>query len=85
MTKVNKEQMRIGIGVMAVCMDDQWTCLHSASLSEEDRRVCEAKYCGMIQMLTVLGGDYLRDDKGHHRLFLAGMSSRGTDDYKEEV
>ena len=85
MTKVNKTQMQIGVGVMADCMDTQWVLMHSTSLSEEERRVSEAKYCGMIQMLTVLGGDYLRDDKGRHRLFLAGLSSRDTDEYEEEV
>lgn len=84
MTKANKTQMQIGVGVMADCMDAQWVLMRSTSLSEDERRVSEAKYCGMIQMLTVLGGDYLRDDKGRHRLFLAGLSSRGTDEYKED-
>ena len=48
----------------------------------EPTRVCaEGQYQGMIFTLTVLGGDWVRDAKGKHRVFLMGESSRDTDEY----
>lgn len=41
----------------------------------------EGQYQGMIFTLTVLGGDWVRDAKGKHRVFLTGESSRDTDEY----
>lgn len=35
----------------------------------------------MIFTLTALGGDWVRDAKGKHRVFLMGESSRDTDEY----
>lgn len=35
----------------------------------------------MIFTLCALGGDWLRDSGGKHRVFLMGESSRDTDEY----
>ena len=35
----------------------------------------------LLFTLTALGGDWVRDDKGKHRAFLMGESSRDTDEY----
>lgn len=84
MTKNDKTRMQQGLETLADCLNSKWFTMHHPLLDEETRKAEEANYSGMIQTLAVLGGDYLRDEKGNHRVFLAGMSSRGTDEFKEE-
>ena len=50
-------------------------------LPEPTRLSAEGQYQGMIFTLCALGGDWLRDSGGKHRVFLMGESSRDTDEY----
>lgn len=84
MKKAHVEQMKNGLGTLATNMDIQWFAMNLPEMSENQRKASEGLYVGMIQTLSFLGGDWVRDENGHHRVFLAGMSSCDTDDYKKE-
>ena len=84
MKKANVEQMKNGIGTLATSFDTQWFAMNCPDLSADQLKASENIYIGMTRTLRFLGGDWKRDEKGHHRVFLAGMSSCDTDDYKKE-
>ena len=78
---MKKKQLRGHLGMLAFSMDSQWCVMHREDLPEPTRVCAEGQYQGMIFTLTVLGGDWVRDAKGKHRVFLMGESSRDTDEY----
>lgn len=84
MKKTHVEQMKNGIGTLATSLDTQWFAMNLCEMSENQRKASENIYIGMTRTLRFLGGDWKRDENGHHRVFLAGMSSCDTDDYMKE-
>ena len=78
---MKKKELRGHLGMLAFSMDSQWCVMHREDLPEPTRVCAEGQYQGMIFTLTVLGGDWVRDAKGNHRVFLMGESSRDTDEY----
>ena len=78
---MKKKELRGHLGMLAFSMDSQWCVMHREDLPEPTRVCAEGQYQGMIFTLTVLGGDWVRDAKGKHRVFLMGESSRDTDEY----
>lgn len=78
---MKKKELRGHLGMLAFSMDSQWFVMHREDLPEPTRVCAEGQYQGMIFTLTVLGGDWVRDAKGKHRVFLMGESSRDTDEY----
>ena len=78
---MKKKELRGHLGMLAFSMDSQWCVMHREDLPEPTRVCAEGQYQGMIFTLTALGGDWVRDDKGKHRVFLQGESSRDTDEY----
>lgn len=78
---MKKKELRGHLGMLAFSMDSQWCVMHREDLPEPTRVCAEGQYQGMIFTLTALGGDWVRDDKGKHRAFLMGESSRDTDEY----
>lgn len=85
MNKAYIEQIRNGLSTTALSMDTQWAMMLNSDLNIEQRHSCEACYQGMVQTICVLGGDWVRDQNGKHRVFLAGLSSRDMDEYNEEA
>ena len=81
---MKKKELRGHLGMLAFSMDSQWCVMHREDLPEPTRVCAEGQYQGMIFTLTVLGGDWKRDQNGKHRVFLAGLSSRDVDEYNEE-
>ena len=67
--------------MLAFNMDSQWCVMHRQDVAESARLYAEGQYQGMIFTLCALGGDWLRDSGGKHRVFLMGESSRDTDEY----
>ena len=78
---MKKKELRGHLGTLAFNMDSQWCVMHREDLPEPTRVCAEGQYQGMIFTLTVLGGDWVRDAEGKHRVFLMGESSRDTDEY----
>lgn len=85
MNKAYIEQIHAGLNTTALCMDTQWAMMLNSNLNIEQRHSCEVYYQGMIQTICALGGDWVRDRNGKHRVFLAGLSSRDMDEYNEEA
>ncbi len=84
MTKNNRDRMALGVNTLATSLDTQWGVMQREDVDEETRRASEHYYTGLSMALVMLGGDWKRDAQGKHRVFIAGLSSRGTDEYKEE-
>ncbi len=84
MKKMYVDQLHTGCNTMALSLDAQWFGMHRSEATEEQRTTCENIYCGLLTSLGMLGGDWKRDSKGKHRVFLAGLSSIDVDDYNEE-
>ena len=78
---MKKKELRGHLGMLAFSMDSQWCVMHRDDLPEQTRLYAEGQYQGMLFTLCALGGDWVRDDKGKHRAFLMGESSRDTDEY----
>ena len=78
------DSLHHGVSTIASILDARWFGMNHPELSEEQRHENEVWYCGVTSAFIALGGDYRRDANGHHRVFLAGLSSRDTDDYKED-
>lgn len=78
---MKKKELRGHLGMLAFSMDSQWCVIHRQDVAESARLYAEGQYQGMIFTLTVLGGDWVRDAKGKHRVFLMGESSLDTDEY----
>lgn len=78
---MKKKELRGHLGTLACGMDTQWGIMHREDLPRPTRVYAEGQYQGMIFALTVLGGDWVRDANGKHRVFLQGESSRDTDEY----
>lgn len=83
MNKAYVDSLQQGVRTLAFNLDTYWCLAHHPELSEEERQRDESGYFGFVSALVALGGDYQRDKKGHHRVFLAGLSSRSTDEYEE--
>lgn len=81
MNKAYVEQIRNGLSTTALSMDTQWAMMHNPKLNDQQRLSSEACYHGLMQTLSFIGGDLVRDQHGKHRVFLAGMSSRENDEY----
>lgn len=81
MNKAYVEQIRNGLSTTALSMDTQWAMMHNHKLNDWQRLSSEACYQGLMQTLCFMGGDWVRDQHGKHRVFLAGMSSRENDEY----
>lgn len=78
---MKKKELRGHLGTLAFNMDSQWCVMHREDLPELTRLCAEGQYQGMIFTLTAFGGDWVRDAKGKHRVFLMDESSRDTDEY----
>ena len=78
---MKKKELRGRLGTLACNMDSQWCIMRREDLPELSRVCAEGQYQGMLFTLCALGGDWARDDKGKHRVFLMGESSRDTDEY----
>lgn len=78
---MKKKELRGHLGTLAFNMDSQWCVMHRQDVAESARLCAEGQYQGMIFTLCALGGDWLRDSGGKHRVFLMGESSRDTDEY----
>ena len=81
---MKKKELRRSLGTMACGMDTQWGIMHREDLPDPTRLYAEGQYQGMLYTLCALGGDWKRDGKGKHRVFLQGESSRDTDEYINE-
>lgn len=81
MTKKDKEQMQQGIEKIALCLDAHWYQMSILDKNDLYRKGLSDTYSGIVQTLAVLGGKYLRDENGRHRVFLAGLSTEGNDSY----
>ena len=80
----NNKELRGKLASLAFGMDTQWCLMHGQDVGENTRIAAQGMYQGMIYALGVLGGDWKRDSKGKHRVFLQGESSRDTDEYTSE-
>ena len=78
---MKKKELRRGLNTLASGMDAQWGVMHREDLPEPTRLYAEGQYQGMLFTLCALGGDWVRDAEGKHRVFLMGESSRDTDEY----
>lgn len=78
---MKKKELRGHLGTLSYGMDSQWGIMHREDLPEPTRLCAEGQYQGMLFTICALGGDWLRDGNGKHRVFLQGESSRGTDEY----
>lgn len=78
---MKKKELRGHLGTMAYGLDTQWCVMHRQDVAESARLYAEGQYQGMIFTLAALGGDWLRDAGGKHRVSLLGESSRDTDEY----
>lgn len=78
---MKKKELRGHLGTLAFNMDSQWCVMHREDLPEPTRLYAEGQYQGMIFTLATLDGDWVRDAKGKHRVFLMGESSCDTDEY----
>ena len=81
---MKKKELRRSLSTLALGMDSQWCIMHRQDLAESTRIAAEGQYQGMLYTLCALGGDFVRDAKGKHRVFLQGESSRDTDEYTSE-
>ena len=84
MKKAYVEQIHTGLNTTALSMDIQWTMMHNPELNDQQRLSSEAYYQGLMQTICFMGGDWKRDSKGKHRVFLAGLSSCDVDNYTAE-
>lgn len=78
---MKKKELRGQLGTLAYNMDSQWCIMHREDLPGLSRVCAEGQYQGMLFTLCAMGGDWLRDGDGKHRVFLMGESSRDTDEY----
>lgn len=78
---MKKKELRRGLNTLASGMDAQWGVMHREDLPEPTRLYAEGQYQGMLFTLCAMGGDWVRDAEGKHRVFLMGESSRDTDEY----
>ena len=83
MNKAYTDSLQQGVRTIASNLDAHWFVMNHPEIAEEQRHFDATWYGGMTSALIALGGDYQRDKKGHHRVFLAGLSSRSTDEYEE--
>ena len=81
---MKKKELRRGLSTLASGMDAQWGVMHREDLPEPTRLYAEGQYQGMLFTLCALGGDWVRDAEGKHRVFLMGASSRDTDEYNSK-
>lgn len=81
MKKAYVEQIHTGLNTTALSMDNQLAMMHNPKLNDQQRLSSEACYQGLMQTLCFIGGDWVRDQNGKHRVFLAGMSSADYDEY----
>ena len=83
MTENNMDRMALGVNTLATSLDAQWGVMQREDVDEETRKTSEHYYTGLRMALVMLGGDWKRDAQGKHRVFMAGLSSRDADEYKE--
>lgn len=81
---MKKKELRGHLGTLAFNMDSQWCIMHREDVADSGRLFASGQYQGMIFTLTALGGDWVRDAEGKHRVFLMGESSRDTDEYNSK-
>lgn len=81
MKKMYIDQLHTGCNALALTLDAQWFGMHRSEATEEQRTACEHTYYGILTAIGKLGGDWERNKKGKHRVFLAGLSSIDVDDY----
>ena len=81
---MKKKELRGHLGTLAYNMDSQWCVMHRDDLPEQTRECAEGQYQGMLFTIAALGGDWVRDAEGKHRVFLMGASSRDTDEYNSK-
>lgn len=79
----NKE-LRGHLGTVSYDLDSQWCIMHRQDLPEPTRMLAEGQYQGILFTIAALGGDWVRDAEGKHRVFLMGASSRDTDEYNSK-
>lgn len=84
MNKSCVDSLQQGVCALAASLDRYWCLTHHPEVPATRQQAHFDTYHGMVQALTCFGGDFVRDENGHHRVFLAGMSSRGTDEYNKE-
>lgn len=82
MNKSYVDSLHHGVCTIASILDARWFGMNHPDLSEAQRHENAVCYCGVTSAFIALGGDYRRDADGHHRVFLAGLSSRDYDEYK---
>lgn len=61
MNKAYVEQIRNGLSTTALSMDTQWAMMHNPKLNDQQRLSSEACYQGLMQTLSFMGGDWVRD------------------------
>lgn len=84
MNKSYVDSLQQGVRTLAANLDMYWCLTHHPEVPATRQQASFDTYHGMVQALTCLGGDFVRDEHGRHRVFLAGMSSRRTDEYNKE-
>lgn len=81
---MKKKELRGHLGTLVYGMDSQWCIMHRQDVAESTRVAAEGQYQGMLYTLCALGGDWMRDVNGKHRVFLQGESSCDTDEYTDK-
>ena len=81
MTSVEmKRQIRFGISRLTEQLDDMWLVLQNIPKGSTQYYINKASYDARLAEITVLGGDWRRDDLGHHKVFLWGITASPTKD-----
>lgn len=65
MTKKEKDAIRCHLNLLSESLDNQYKHMEGP--------IAAAHYDGMIRAFERLGGDWSRDENGHHRIFLFGI------------
>lgn len=78
MEQTSNIELQNKLNELAGSLDSQWNYFIDNSL--QDTHPANDFYRGMIQTLTLLGGKWERDEKGHHKVYLFGGCGQQVED-----
>lgn len=75
--------LREGIGRLTEALDNQWLFVYETA-NEESQSKRLLTYNHMLTVVELLGGDWKRDGKGKHKIFIAGVTDDTEVDHNED-
>lgn len=76
-------ELREGIGRLTEALNNQWLFAYKTA-NEESQSKRLLIYNHMLTVVELLGGDWKRDEKGKHKIFIAGVTDDTEADHNED-